>query len=86
MNIGSLFQQHPYAAAAVSTWLLNNIVTAFVAAFPAPTKDSSTAYIWWFRFSNGVMGNISRAKSTTVENSPNWQDAVQRAANGKPPA
>ena len=79
-----LFQQHPYWASAIATWLLNNVVTAFVAAFPSPTKDSSTAYVVWFRFTNTLIGNLARAKNTALESSPNWQDALAKA-NGQTP-
>lgn len=74
----NLYQQHPAIFATVCTWIFNNIVTAFITSFPAPTKTSSTFYIWWFTFSNTVIGNIQRAKSTRIEQSPNWQDAVSQ--------
>jgi hypothetical protein len=80
-----LFQQHPYWATLVSTWFMNNVVTAFVSAFPAPTKDSSTAYLVWFKFTNTLIGNIMRAKNSSLEGSPNWQDAVVKATGQVPP-
>jgi hypothetical protein len=81
-----LFQQHPYWATLVATWLFNNVVTAFVASFPSPTKDSGLVYIVWFKFSNTFIGNVMRAKNTTLENSPNWQDAVKKATGLEVPA
>ncbi len=81
-GILEIFQQHPYSATAISTWLFNNIATAFVAAFAAPTKDSSVGYVWWFKFSNTVIGNLKRAQATAVENSPNFRDAVQKLNGG----
>jgi hypothetical protein len=81
-----LFQQHPVWASVVATWLFNNVVTAFVSSFPAPTKDSSMGYVWWFKFSNTLIGNIMRAKSTSLEGSPNWSDAVVKATGQIPPA
>jgi len=81
-----LFQQHPYWASIVSTWLFNNVITAFVSSFPSPTKDSGLKYVWWFKFSNTLIGNIMRAKNTTLETSPNWVDAVVKATGQTPPA
>lgn len=79
-----LFQQHPYSLSIAGTWIFNNVVTAFVSAFPAPTKDSRVAYVVWFKFSNGMIGNIKRAQSTEIEKSPNWNDALDKA--GQPPS
>lgn len=73
-----LFQQHPYSASVAATWLFNNIITAFIGSFPAPTKDSSVKYVFWFKFSNTVIGNLKRAQSTALENSPNWQAAIEK--------
>lgn len=73
--------QHPYVLTAITvigTWLFNNVVTVMVTALPAPTKDSSKLYTYWFSVVNGVMGNIKRAENTHVEDSPNWQDAVEK--------
>jgi len=68
----------------IATWLFNNIVTAMVSNLPAPTKDSTARYVYWFKTLNTVVGNIARAKSTTLEKSPNWQDAIDahEKANG----
>jgi hypothetical protein len=71
-----LFQQHPYSASIAATWLFNNVITALVGSLPAPTKDSSAKYVYWFKVSNTVIGNLRRAASTSLENSPNWKDAV----------
>src|SRR5882724_899151 len=80
-----LFQQHPVWAT-TCIFGFNSAVSAFVSAFPAPTKDSSTSYVVWFKFSNTVIGNLGRAKSTALENSPNFEDAVEKhlAENGAP--
>src|SRR5258708_16420130 len=67
----------------IVTWVFNTIVTAFVGAFSAPTKESSLFYQWWFVFSNSVIGNIKRAQATHVENSPNFVDAVKTQLNGQ---
>jgi hypothetical protein len=84
-TIMQLYQQHPYILSVVSTWMFNNVLSAFVGAFPAPTKESGIRYVWWFKFSNTVIGNIMRAKSTAIEKSPNWKDATQTQQN-KPSA
>ena len=51
---------------------------ALVGGMPAPSATSSNAYRWAFSSLNILASNISRAKSTTLENSPNWQDAVKK--------
>src|SRR6266566_2713094 len=73
-----LFQEHPYIASGAATWLLNNVVTALVSNLPAPTKDSSAKYLYFFKVTNSIVGNLRRAKSTTLENSPNWEAAVEQ--------
>lgn len=67
---------HQVLVSVVGTWLLNNIVSAFISSMPAPTKDSTTKYVYWFKVLNTIMGNLQRAKSTAIEGSPNWNDAV----------
>lgn len=66
------------AITAAGTWLFNNVFTAAVAALPAPTKDSTQKYIFWFKFLNSLVGNYLRAHHSEVESSPNWQDAVEK--------
>ena len=60
----------------VGTWLFNNIVTVLVSSMPAPTKDSSARYVYWFKVLNTIIGNAARARSTALEQSPNWQAAI----------
>lgn len=67
---------HPYITASVLTWLFNNIVTVLISSLPAPTKTSSAQYVYWFKVANTIIGNLKRAQSTALENSPNWQAAV----------
>ena len=81
-SIVELFRQHPYGASVAATWVLNNVVTALISSLPAPTKDSSVKYVYWFKVTNTVIGNVKRAQSTTLENSPNWQDALKQAKPG----
>ena len=73
-----LLKQHPTLIPVVLTWLGNNLVTAFISSLPAPTKDSTANYVFWFKFCNTLAGNLQRAKSTAVEQSPNWKDAVDK--------
>ena len=71
-----LFTTHPYLATSVAVWVFNNIVSVLVSSLPAPTKDSSVRYAYWFKVANSIIGNLSRAQSTAIERSPNWQAAV----------
>jgi hypothetical protein len=66
--------------AVIGTWLFNNIVTALISALPAPTKDSSGQYVFWFKAANNICGNLKRAQSTAIEQSPNWQAAIEAHA------
>lgn len=55
--------------------------SALIDTMPAPTKDSGWKYQWAFRWLNRFALNLSRAKSTAVENSPNFQAAVDIQTN-----
>jgi len=77
----STFQQHPYSTTVVATWVFNNIITVLVSSLPAPTKDSTVSYQYWFKVANTIIGNINRAHATAIEKSPNWQDAVDKAVD-----
>jgi hypothetical protein len=68
--------KHLWILAIAGTWLFNNIITVLVSELPAPTKDSSAKYAYWFKVLNTIIGNLKRAQSTAIENSPNWQAAV----------
>lgn len=70
--------RHPVLMSAVGTWIFNNIVTVLISSLPAPTKDSSANYVYWFKVSNNFIGNLQRAHSTAIELSPNWQDAIEK--------
>jgi hypothetical protein len=50
---------------------------AFVGGMPAPTATSGIAYRWTFTSLNMFAANFKRAVSTKIENSPNWEAAVQ---------
>jgi len=75
-GIVQLFQAHPYWASIITTWVFNNVITVMVSSLPAPTKDSKPAYVYWFKVLNTIIGNVKRAQSTALEQSPNWQDAI----------
>ena len=77
-------QQHPYLASSVATWFLNNIVSSMISSMPAPSKDSTPRYVYWFKVLNTVIGNIQRAHGSRIEDSPNFKDAVDKylAQNG----
>lgn len=68
---------HPYLVPSIATWFFTNIATALVSNLPAPTKDSSAKYTYWFKVANTIVGNLSRATNTAVEQSPNFADAVE---------
>lgn len=48
----------------------------FISSLPAPTAQSSPSYRYWFTVANRFAANWSRAKGTVVENSPNFEQAV----------
>lgn len=75
------FEQHQVLA----TYVAAMILTAFGSSLPAPTKDSSQQYIFWFKFANTIIGNFMRAQSTALEKSPNWEAAVQKHIAENPP-
>jgi hypothetical protein len=56
------------------------IFSALIGGMPAPTATSSTIYQWLFASMNILASNIARARNTAVESSPNWRDAVAKAA------
>lgn len=68
----SIYTNHPYIATLASYWTLS----AFIGALPAPTATSSQIYVFIYKFTNSLGGNIVRALSTRVEASPNFQAAV----------
>lgn len=73
----NLFNQHPFWATAILTWVSNYGVSAFVNSLPAPTAQSKPLYVFFFRFATALLAqNPTRAVSTKVEASPNFQDAV----------
>ena len=72
--LGNLIAGHQVWAvlAAGAVW------NAFVGSLAAPTKDSKPFYVFLFKFANALAFNFQRARSTSIENSPNFQDAVAK--------
>ncbi len=62
------------------------VISVMISSLSAPTATSSGFYIWFFKFSNTIMGGITRAFGAKVEASPNFQAAVniQQSAQGQP--
>ncbi len=60
----------------LSTFIVTSVWSSFISALPAPTATSTPWYQFVFRFCNYLAFNISRGNSTKVENSPNFQAAV----------
>ena len=74
------FMKHPGEAlslASGATFIVKFFLTGIISNLPAPTKDSTPEYVYSFKTLNWFMGNWGRAKSTHIENSPNWQAAVE---------
>lgn len=59
-----------------------------VSSLDAPTVASSSFYRWSFKFLNGIASNLARTKTPVIEDSPNFQAAVEKyieteIANGR---
>ena len=52
--------------------------SSVISSLDAPTADSSAFYRFAFKFLNALAANFARARSTAVESSPNFQDALNR--------
>lgn len=60
-------------------WMMYATLSVAIGSLLAPTKQSSPFYVWFFRFSNGIIAlNPQRALNTRIESSPNWKDAVDQ--------
>jgi hypothetical protein len=51
--------------------------SVFAQSLRTPTKDSSQAYLSFFQLVNASAGNWHRSGVPKVENSPNFEDAVE---------
>ena len=76
-------QSHPATAISLASailsvpgFLFNNVISVMVSDLPAPTKDSTKKYVFWFKVANSIIGNLKRANIPRIEDSPNWQAAV----------
>jgi len=58
------------------TIIVGVVWSSLISSLDAPTATSSPSYRFWFKFLNALAANFARAKSTAVENSPNFQAAV----------
>ncbi len=79
-TLSAILQSHIWAI--IGTFMTQYVWSAFIGALDAPTAQSSSGYRFFFKFANGIAGNIARAKSTAIEGSPNFQPAVQKIING----
>ena len=76
--IHGLIHYHPAISAVVGYW----VMSAGISSLPAPTVKSHMFYLWFFKFANTLGANLARAYSSAVENSPNFQAAVNLIGNG----
>lgn len=76
-TVSTFFASHAWAI--IGTFFTQYVWSAFIGALDAPTAQSNAWYRFFFKFANGIAGNIARAKNTAVESSPNWTPAVQQA-------
>ena|SRR5271155_450265 len=63
------------------------VFSAYASSLRAPTAQSSQNYVSWFAIVNSVAGNLARINPPKVENSPNFEAAVnlQREIVGQQP-
>ncbi len=69
-----------------TSWTVINAIGSRVSAsLPAPTKDSTAKYIWWFQFVNNYLAlNPERGKTlAAIENSPNFIPAAEKYMQDK---
>jgi len=71
-TIISFLQAHSTIATLVAYY----VAISFTGSLPAPTAQSGMFYKFIFSFVNTLAGNLTRAYSTKVEGSPNFQAAV----------
>lgn len=77
--VEALVTKHPFFFTAVVTWLTNYGISAFCSSFPAPTKNSTQFYRFWFKLANNIGAqNPTRGNGFRIEHSPNWTDAVAK--------
>jgi hypothetical protein len=62
----------------LSTVVAGVIWSSLISSLDAPTANSSPFYRFAFKFLNAMAANFARARSTAVESSPNFQDALNK--------
>lgn len=67
--------QHQFWAAVAGYWILS----AAVSALPEPAGISSPAYLWLYRFSHTIAGNITTALGSRI---PGISPAIKAAGTG----
>lgn len=69
-------------AVAITSFVTGGIQFLFsvlVGALEAPTAQSSSKYRYWFKVANTIVGNLKRANPPRVEDSPNFEAALNKA-------
>jgi hypothetical protein len=68
-------------------FVLYILAIAFIGGMPAPTATDGKGYRWAFATLNIIAANIHRGINTSVESSPNFQDALnkQQVVQGQSP-
>ena len=72
MTVIQFIQAHPTTFTLIGYY----VAISFTGSLPAPMANSSMFYQFMFKFVNTLAGNLSRAYSSKVESSPNFQAAV----------
>jgi hypothetical protein len=78
----SMFGDWHFWLLILTYWVISNSISAL----PMPTAASSAFYGWFFKMSNGLLGNLSRALAGKIPGTsdvmpiPGAQEAVQQAA------
>lgn len=87
-------QQNPGQAIAlavsISTFVTGSaqyLASVLVGALEAPTAQSTPQYRYWFKVANTIVGNLKRANPPKIEDSPNFEaalnNAIQKIADAK---
>lgn len=70
------FWQFLVAHQTIASLVAYYVVSAFIGSLPAPRVESTQMYLFLYKFANTLGGNLTRAFSTRVEASPNFQAAL----------
>lgn len=77
----TLLKEHPIFVLSCWTFIQTVaqwIFSAYASSLRAPTAQSSQNYLSWFTIVNTVAGNWNRRNPPRVEDSPNFQAAVDK--------